>query len=107
MLPEFKEQINAVELQMQARLAEIRQRLHHRGNKGASVEAVVREFLREYLPRRFDVGHGEIVDQQGQRSPQTDVVIVNEDHPGTFTHNEPGLFFRALPAFVWVTPISA
>jgi hypothetical protein len=39
------------------------------------------------------VGHGEVIDTYGNHSSQTDVVIVTEDHPFTFTSDKPGLFF--------------
>jgi hypothetical protein len=78
---------------MRNKLEEIRSTLKQSGDKGSSVEKVVRDFLRNYLPRRLEVGMGEIIDSKGHRSCQTDIVIVNEDHPFTFTNNSPSLFF--------------
>lgn len=79
--------------QMETRLAEIRMKFSQSGDKGACVEVILREFLSQYLPRRLAVGHGEIVDSNRNRTGQTDVVIVNEDHPFTFTADNPGFFF--------------
>jgi len=78
---------------MIAQLDNARSRFSHAGDKGAVVEQSFREFMKSYLPRRLGVGYGEIVDSHGGRSGQTDVVIVNEDHPFTFTEGLPGLFF--------------
>ena len=89
----LKNKIVTVEAQMKQKLEEIRATFAQSGNKGTSVEDLFRSFLREYLPRRLEVGHGEIVDPNKLRSKQTDVVIVNEDHPFTFTPDLPGLFF--------------
>ena len=89
----LKDKIIAVEAQMKAKLKEARATFTHPGGKGTSVEDSFRVFLRQYLPRRLEVGHGEIVDRNGRRSRQTDVVIVSEDHPFTFTPDLPGLFF--------------
>lgn len=89
----LKEKIAAVEAQMRGVLEEARATFVHSGGKGASIENSFRVFLRQYLPRRLEIGHGEIIDSQGRRSKQTDVVIVNEDHPFTFTPDLPGLFF--------------
>jgi hypothetical protein len=89
----LKDKIAAVEAQMRAKLDEIRATFAHPGDKGTSAENSFRAFLREYLPRRLALGHGEIVDLKGRRSKQTDVVIVSEDHPFTFTPDFPGLFF--------------
>src|ERR1043166_5819392 len=83
-----------LETQMQHTLDVVRAELEHRGNKGASVEATVREFIRRYLPQRYGVGHGEIIDPEGRRTGQTDVVVTNDNHPFTFTEGSPGLFFR-------------
>jgi len=89
----LKDKIAAVELQMKAKLNEIRATFAQSGDKGSSVEDSFREFLRQYLPRRLEIGQGEIIDSSGERSKQTDVVIVNEEHPFTFTPELPGLFF--------------
>lgn len=89
----LKNKIVAVEAQMKEKLKEARATFTHSGDKGTSVEDSFRRFLREYLPRRLEVGHGEIVDPNGRRSKQTDVVIVSEEHPFTFTPDLPGLFF--------------
>jgi len=89
----LKDKIAAVELQMKAKLNEIRATFAQSGDKGSSVEASFGEFLRKYLPRRLEIGQGEIIDSRGKRSKQTDIVIVSEDHPFTFTPELPGLFF--------------
>ena len=50
------------------------------------------------------------MDLQGQRSPQTDIVIVSEDHPFTFTEELPGVFLlgwlhSVMPLMVRFEPI--
>ncbi len=89
----LKEKIAKVEKQMQEALAEVRETFNHSGNKGTSTEDIFGRFVRQYLPRRLEIGNGEIIDTKGNRSGQVDIVIVNEDHPFTFTPNRPGLFF--------------
>jgi hypothetical protein len=89
----LKVEFEQIEHQMIAQLENARTRFSHAGDKGAVVEKSFREFLKSYLPRRLAIGNGEIVDSHGGRSGQTDVVIVNEDHPFTFTDDLPGLFF--------------
>lgn len=90
----LRTKIAAVEQQMRAKLAEIRATFDHAGTKGQHVEEeVFRSFLRQYLPRRLEIGNGEVVDTLGARSSQTDIIIVTEDHPFTFTQDLPGLFF--------------
>ena len=93
MLKVLKNKIAEVETQMKAKLEETRATFTHPGNKGTSVEDSFRTFLREYLPSRLKIGNGEIIDSNGQRSGQTDVVIISEDHPFLLTPNSPNLFF--------------
>lgn len=87
------EKIGSIEDQMLLKLKEARATFAQSGDKGTSAEHAFRKFLREFIPGHLRIGHGEIMDLQGQRSPQTDIVIVSEDHPFTFTEELPGLFF--------------
>lgn len=89
----LEERIKAAAARMRADLDGVRASLAHRGNRGAGAEAILRTFLREYLPRRLEIGMGEIVDRAAKRSGQADVIVVNEHHPFTFQPEEPGLFF--------------
>ncbi len=89
----IKEKIGKVEKQMTEALAEVRETFKHSGNKGTSNENNFGDFVRQYLPRRLEIGNGEIIDSFGNRSGQADIVIVSEDHPFTFSTNRPGLFF--------------
>ncbi len=89
----IKEKIGKVEKQMIEALAEVRETFKHSGNKGTSNENSFGDFVRQYLPRRLEIGNGEIIDSFGNRSGQADIVIVSEDHPFTFNPNRPGLFF--------------
>lgn len=77
---------------MQEELARARVRFEQMTDRGSSLEASFREFLRTFLPRRLEVGQGEVIDTYGQRSAQTDVVIVTEDHPPIFSMDQPGIF---------------
>lgn len=54
---------------------------------------IVQNFLKKYLPRSYSLGNGEIIDSDGQRTGQVDIVICNQYHPHTFSESEPGLFF--------------
>jgi hypothetical protein len=89
----LRERIAQLARQMKAQLAIARATFQNTGNRGDEAEESLRSVLREYLPRRLEVGHGEVVDSHGGRSAQTDVVIANEDHPFTFSRDQPGLFF--------------
>lgn len=88
----FAAVFSSVEDQLRASLSVARGKYEHRGEKGVDVESAVRDVLREYLPRIYGIGHGEIIDSHGRRSAQTDIVITNPDHPFTFMSEKPGLF---------------
>jgi hypothetical protein len=47
----------------------------HNALKGGEAEKLVRTFLEEHLPRRFDVGGGFIIDRLDNVSKQTDAVL--------------------------------
>lgn len=56
-------------------------------------EEIVMQFLKEYFPPTYKFGKGEIVDSNGNRSGQIDVVICNPYHPFTIAESGMGLFF--------------
>jgi len=47
----------------------------HNALKGSEAEKLIRTFLKEHLPKRFDVGSGFIIDYFNNVSKQTDVII--------------------------------
>jgi hypothetical protein len=56
--------------------AAFRQKLiPHAGEFGRAREEIVREFLRQQLPKRFGVGTGFVIDVHGNVSKQTDVIV--------------------------------
>jgi len=77
---------------LQVALAQARAAFDHSGVKGDAVERAVRDFLRAHLPRAFDIGTGEVVDIQGNRSPQLDVVVSNSDQPFVHSQDTPGIY---------------
>src|SRR6266571_8197283 len=57
-------------------------------------ELIVSVFLQEYLPPGYRTGNGEIIDQDGNKSGQVDVVVRNPFHPvSARAGEEPELFF--------------
>jgi len=78
---------------MLLKLEEIRETYEHKGIKGTEVEKEFRSFLKFYLPRRLDIGEGEIIDRNFNTTNQVDVVITDENHPFTFGEDGLGLFF--------------
>ena len=50
----------------------------HKGEKGGVRERRVRDFLNDYLPKKYGVGSGHIIDKKGNVSLQEDIVIYDK-----------------------------
>lgn len=61
--------------EMLSSVQQSRAALTHNLSIGEANESVVREFLRQRLPASIGVGRGQIVDKNGQRTRQLDVVL--------------------------------
>jgi hypothetical protein len=92
MVKEFQNHIEAVEKDMLALLSGTQGKLKHKGNRGSDAEDHFRTSLARCLPISLGFGHGEVIDSMGNRSKQTDAVILSRDHPGTFAPELPNLF---------------
>lgn len=94
--PGVAEQLHAMfaaqDAQMVAALQLARAGFEHSENKGQAVELAVRQFLEGHLPRRYGVGCGEVIDRQGNRSGQLDVVIVDSGQPFVRDRDTPGVY---------------
>ncbi|WP_280436780.1 DUF6602 domain-containing protein [Nocardia carnea] len=86
----FDKVMRVWERQLELALERARESLEHRGDRGASVEDEVRETLRRFLPRQYDVGHGAVYDAFGDGSRQLDVIIANSKHPISYPKDERG-----------------
>src|SRR6266851_5397725 len=56
-------------------------------------EEIMCNFLKEYLPKSFQIGKGEIIDTKGGRSTEVDVIVCNQWHPFSVSGRGRGLFF--------------
>lgn len=65
----------AIGVQMLSDFEHIHSQIKHMGERGGEREAGLRTFLNTYLPSRYAVSNGEIVDIDGQTSHQCDLVI--------------------------------
>ncbi len=89
----FEVLFRALDEQLRTRLTATRATFQQSGDKGTAAERAFRDTLASYLPRRLAIGNGEVIDTNGSRSSQLDLVVVGEDHPFTFSLDSPGLFF--------------
>ena len=80
--------------QMRERFEEAPIRFKNTLDVGKKREMIVSDFLKAYLPQAYRTGNEEIIDQQGNRSGQVDVVVRNRSHPvSKRAGEEPELFF--------------
>jgi hypothetical protein len=67
--------------EFEARSGQIRRLVRQHGpSVGAAHEVILRRFLRDYLPRSLEVGHGFIRTHAGHLSAQTDILIYTASH---------------------------
>ncbi len=71
----WEELFAASATKLTAALAEARAALQHRGLKGSVNEQAVAEWIKPLLPGAVDVCTGEIIDSEGGRSKQVDVLL--------------------------------
>lgn len=70
----------AKQIEMEAALGATRTVIEHAGEKGTAAELRWRTMLREYLPKRYSVRTGFVVDSDGRRSDQIDVIIHDQQY---------------------------
>lgn len=61
--------------QLRSEVDSINSLFHHQGVKGSGNEAVLRELLTKFIPKRFGIGTGVVIDRDGTQSRQCDIVI--------------------------------
>lgn len=70
--------------------------MEHEGSKGVRVERELRQFLLEFLPKRYEYGSGIVIDSSGgenDRSRQEDVLILDKlFNPRLFLDEEPNVY---------------
>ena len=67
--------LKAAGRRMSADLAE--RLIPHPGELGTEREEIIRQFLRAYLPKRFEISSGFVFDSSGSVSKQLDVIVAN------------------------------
>jgi len=77
---------------MRGALEEARAAFNQAGNKGWVLETECRKVLKQFLPPRFQIGHGEITDSFDNSTGQVDVIIADQHHPQWLTADGLGRF---------------
>lgn len=78
--------------QLERRLQGNRELIDHQGAKGQATEEGWREMLGEYLPKRYCVSKAFVIDADGDRSDEIDLVVYDR-HYSPFLLNQGGAIF--------------
>ena len=78
--------------QMITRLTTNRSIISHPGEKGTATELCWGDLLRDYLPKRYQISKGFVVDSKGQISDQIDLIIYDRQY-SPFLFNQDDVFF--------------
>lgn len=85
----LKELFYGLQEQMEARLKTNRSFIPHPTSKGDALEEVWIDWLREYLPNRYNVDKAFVIDSQSGMSEQIDLVIYDQQYtPFIFTQDQ-------------------
>lgn len=92
---DLKEMFAGLQTEMNAALKINRLAIPHQGSKGDATEDKWIEFLRTYLPKRYDVDKAMVIDHEGNVSQQIDIVLYDVFYtPFIFNHDG----FKYIPA---------
>ena len=61
--------------QLRSEVDSINSLFQHQGVKGGGNESVLRDLLTKFIPKRFGIGTGVVIDRNGTQSRQCDIVI--------------------------------
>jgi hypothetical protein len=72
--------------QIQSEVEFINDLILHQGIKGEGNEAIIRELIKKFIPKKYGVSSGIVVDKNGNSSKQCDIIIFdNYQYPEIFT----------------------
>jgi hypothetical protein len=66
--------------QLQSEVNFINSIFTHQGIKGEGNEIILRDLIKKFIPKKYGVGTGIVVDKNGKQSKQIDIIIYDQDH---------------------------
>lgn len=76
--------IESMAKKMEIDYQEVTSHIDHMGLRGSARENIIREYIKQLLPKRFAVGSGIITDAQGTQSRQQDFIIYDAFNSPSF-----------------------
>ncbi|MDR7246850.1 DUF6602 domain-containing protein [Priestia megaterium] len=71
----LKKSIHAAAKKMQIDFAEVTENINHMGERGGSREEILLKYLEDYIPIKYEMNNGVIIDATGEQSRQQDIII--------------------------------
>ncbi|MCM3099911.1 DUF6602 domain-containing protein [Priestia megaterium] len=71
----LKQSIHAAAKKMQIDFAEVTENINHMGERGSSREEILLSYLEKYIPIKYEMNNGVIIDATGEQSRQQDIII--------------------------------
>ncbi|MCK8087959.1 DUF6602 domain-containing protein [Vibrio sp. 1CM8B] len=83
----------AIAQKIDAEVSDINDLFEHQGVKGEGNENVLVELLEKFLPKKYAIGTGVVVDHEGQQSKQCDIIIYDAfNYPEIFAQTDVKFF---------------
>ncbi|MEO9363446.1 MAG: DUF6602 domain-containing protein [Nitrososphaera sp.] len=84
---------DGVTQRLQAEIDYINKLIGHRGETGKANEQLLVELLKKFLPKVYSIGSGIIIDKDGNRSKQIDIIVYDSQfHPELFAQGTAVIF---------------
>lgn len=71
----IKQSIHAAAKKMQIDFKEVTANINHKGERGSSREEILLSYLGNYIPTKYEMNSGIIIDATGEQSRQQDIII--------------------------------
>jgi hypothetical protein len=77
----------------QTEIDQINDLITHTGEKGDANEQIIRDILSKFLPKKYSIGSGIVIDKDGNNSKQMDIIIYDSLYqPSVFSQTSSVLF---------------
>lgn len=82
----FEDYYKGIHGKLQSEINYINSIFDHQPTKGAANERLLRELIKKFIPSRFGVGTGVVIDKKGNQSKQIDIIVYDKmNYPSLFS----------------------
>lgn len=80
--------IESIAKKMESEYSDVTSAIEHMGTRGASREEILKKYLSELIPKRYEIGSGIITDIEGSQSKQQDLFLYDAFNSPIFLKRE-------------------